>query len=171
MEVSWGIRGRYCPISFINVTPQLFSGITSESHAHFKQTAAGFTWKAPEATALAPSLIGTFLPPQMSQKKKKMLQPDSHAVNKGWSESACCTFSSFFLSYLLNAVSLTPSVSNPPPLSSSGSVPTVPPGNVQGESVNSTTVRFTWSAPSPQFINGINQGYKVRGPFLSTGAL
>ncbi|TMS15293.1 Protein sidekick-2 [Larimichthys crocea] len=40
-------------------------------------------------------------------------------------------------------------------------VPTVPPGNVQGESVNSTTVRFTWSAPSPQFINGINQGYKL----------
>lgn len=109
--------------------------------------------------------------PKWAKKNKKMLQPDSHAVNKGWSESACCTFSSFFLSYLLNAVSLTPSVSNPPPLSSSGSVPTVPPGNVQGESVNSTTVRFTWSAPSPQFINGINQGYKVRGPFLSTGAL
>lgn len=40
-------------------------------------------------------------------------------------------------------------------------VPTVPPGNVQAEAVNSTTVRFTWSAPSPQFINGINQGYKV----------
>ncbi|XP_046721614.1 protein sidekick-2 isoform X4 [Silurus meridionalis] len=40
-------------------------------------------------------------------------------------------------------------------------VPTVPPGNVQGEAVNSTTVRFTWSAPSPQFINGINQGYKL----------
>uniref|UniRef100_A0A8C4HXZ3 Sidekick cell adhesion molecule 2a n=1 Tax=Dicentrarchus labrax TaxID=13489 RepID=A0A8C4HXZ3_DICLA len=40
-------------------------------------------------------------------------------------------------------------------------VPTVPPGNVQAESVNSTTVRFTWSAPSPQFINGINQGYKL----------
>uniref|UniRef100_A0A8C1ZRW0 Sidekick cell adhesion molecule 2a n=1 Tax=Cyprinus carpio TaxID=7962 RepID=A0A8C1ZRW0_CYPCA len=29
-------------------------------------------------------------------------------------------------------------------------VPTVPPGNVQAEAVNSTTVRFTWSAPSPQ---------------------
>ncbi|KAJ7989955.1 hypothetical protein DPEC_G00309840 [Dallia pectoralis] len=40
-------------------------------------------------------------------------------------------------------------------------VPTVPPGNVQAEPVNSTTVRFTWSAPSPQFINGINQGYKL----------
>ncbi|XP_034075948.1 LOW QUALITY PROTEIN: protein sidekick-2-like [Gymnodraco acuticeps] len=40
-------------------------------------------------------------------------------------------------------------------------VPTVPPGNVQVEAVNSTTVRFTWSAPSPQFINGINQGYKL----------
>ncbi|XP_058231848.1 protein sidekick-2 isoform X2 [Hemibagrus wyckioides] len=40
-------------------------------------------------------------------------------------------------------------------------VPTVPPGNVQAEAINSTTVRFTWSAPSPQFINGINQGYKL----------
>ncbi|XP_077474176.1 protein sidekick-2-like isoform X2 [Stigmatopora argus] len=40
-------------------------------------------------------------------------------------------------------------------------VPTVPPGNVQAEPVNSTTLRFTWSAPSPQFINGINQGYKL----------
>lgn len=40
----------------------------------------------------------------------------------------------------------------------------MPPGNVRAEAVNSTTVRFTWSAPSPQFINGINQGYKVSGP-------
>ncbi|KAM8824025.1 protein sidekick-2 isoform 1-T1 [Synchiropus picturatus] len=40
-------------------------------------------------------------------------------------------------------------------------VPTVPPGNVKAEPVNSTTVRYTWSAPSPQFINGINQGYKL----------
>lgn len=51
------------------------------------------------------------------------------------------------------------------------SVPTVPPGNVQAEAVNSTTVRFTWSAPSPQFINGINQGYKVSAAVLSSGAL
>ncbi|XP_019398340.1 PREDICTED: protein sidekick-2 [Crocodylus porosus] len=40
-------------------------------------------------------------------------------------------------------------------------VPTVPPGNVQAEATNSTTVRFTWNPPSPQFINGINQGYKL----------
>uniref|UniRef100_A0A4W5NYF9 Sidekick cell adhesion molecule 2 n=1 Tax=Hucho hucho TaxID=62062 RepID=A0A4W5NYF9_9TELE len=40
-------------------------------------------------------------------------------------------------------------------------VPTVPPGNVQAEPFNSSTVRLTWSAPSPQFINGINQGYKL----------
>ncbi|XP_028935753.1 protein sidekick-2 isoform X1 [Ornithorhynchus anatinus] len=40
-------------------------------------------------------------------------------------------------------------------------VPTVPPGNVQAEATNSTTIRFTWVAPSPQFINGINQGYKL----------
>lgn len=52
-----------------------------------------------------------------------------------------------------------------------GTVPTVPPGNVQVEPVNSTTIRFTWSAPSPQFINGINQGYKVSGTHLSTSAL
>ncbi|XP_076852894.1 protein sidekick-2 isoform X2 [Brachyhypopomus gauderio] len=40
-------------------------------------------------------------------------------------------------------------------------VPTVPPGSVAAEAVNSTAIRFTWSAPSPQFINGINQGYKL----------
>ncbi|NXA48598.1 SDK2 protein, partial [Nothocercus julius] len=40
-------------------------------------------------------------------------------------------------------------------------VPTVPPGNVQAEATNSTTIRFTWTPPSPQFINGINQGYKL----------
>ena len=49
----------------------------------------------------------------------------------------------------------------PPPLYSPP-VPTVPPGNVHAEATNSTTIRFTWNAPSPQFINGINQGYKVR---------
>ncbi|XP_035253841.1 protein sidekick-2-like isoform X1 [Anguilla anguilla] len=40
-------------------------------------------------------------------------------------------------------------------------VPTIPPGNVRAEVVNSTTVHVTWSAPSPQFVNGINQGYKL----------
>uniref|UniRef100_A0A8D3EFL0 Sidekick cell adhesion molecule 2 n=1 Tax=Scophthalmus maximus TaxID=52904 RepID=A0A8D3EFL0_SCOMX len=40
-------------------------------------------------------------------------------------------------------------------------VPTIAPGNVQAEAVNSTTIRFTWTAPNPQFINGINQGYKL----------
>ncbi|KAM4664358.1 protein sidekick-2 [Discoglossus pictus] len=40
-------------------------------------------------------------------------------------------------------------------------VPTVPPGNVKAEAVNSTTIRFTWTPPSPQFVNGINQGYKL----------
>ena len=42
-------------------------------------------------------------------------------------------------------------------------MPTIAPSNVQAEAVNSTTIRFTWAAPNPQFINGINQGYKVRG--------
>ncbi|XP_066560557.1 protein sidekick-2 isoform X2 [Amia ocellicauda] len=40
-------------------------------------------------------------------------------------------------------------------------VPTVAPGNVLAKAVNSTTIHFTWKAPSPQFINGINQGYKL----------
>ncbi|XP_074519017.1 protein sidekick-2 isoform X3 [Halichoeres trimaculatus] len=40
-------------------------------------------------------------------------------------------------------------------------VPTIAPSNVQAESVNSTTIRFTWTAPNPQFIHGINQGYKL----------
>ncbi|XP_044155181.1 protein sidekick-2 isoform X1 [Bufo gargarizans] len=40
-------------------------------------------------------------------------------------------------------------------------VPTVAPGNVKAEAVNSTAIRFTWSPPSPQFVNGINQGYKL----------
>ncbi|XP_075436193.1 LOW QUALITY PROTEIN: protein sidekick-2-like [Ascaphus truei] len=40
-------------------------------------------------------------------------------------------------------------------------VPTVAPGNVKAESTNSTTIRVTWTPPSPQFVNGINQGYKL----------
>uniref|UniRef100_A0A8C6SZT0 Sidekick cell adhesion molecule 2b n=1 Tax=Neogobius melanostomus TaxID=47308 RepID=A0A8C6SZT0_9GOBI len=43
-------------------------------------------------------------------------------------------------------------------------VPTIAPGTVRAEAVNSTTIRFNWAAPNPQFINGINQGYKVRIP-------
>lgn len=97
---------------------------------------------------------------------------DSHAVNRAGllaqafylllpyqSHRHCLLFLSLFLWGPLP---------HPP---SSASVPTVPPGNVQAEAVNSTTVRFTWSAPSPQFINGINQGYKVSNAFLSSGAL
>lgn len=46
-----------------------------------------------------------------------------------------------------------------------GAVPTAPPQNVQVEAVNSTTIQFLWNPPPQQFINGINQGYKVRlGP-------
>uniref|UniRef100_A0A8D0G947 Sidekick cell adhesion molecule 1 n=1 Tax=Sphenodon punctatus TaxID=8508 RepID=A0A8D0G947_SPHPU len=40
-------------------------------------------------------------------------------------------------------------------------VPTAPPQNVQAEAVNSTTVKFLWNPPPQQFINGINQGYKL----------
>ncbi|XP_025025150.1 protein sidekick-1 [Python bivittatus] len=40
-------------------------------------------------------------------------------------------------------------------------VPTAPPQNVQAEAVNSTTIQFFWNPPPQQFINGINQGYKL----------
>uniref|UniRef100_A0A803TTI8 Sidekick cell adhesion molecule 1 n=1 Tax=Anolis carolinensis TaxID=28377 RepID=A0A803TTI8_ANOCA len=40
-------------------------------------------------------------------------------------------------------------------------VPTAPPQNVQAEAVNSTTIHFLWNPPPQQFINGINQGYKL----------
>lgn len=64
---------------------------------------------------------------------------------------------------LLNWARLTlPPAPPPTPSLCSPLVPTVPPGNVHAEATNSTTIRFTWNAPSPQFINGINQGYKVR---------
>ncbi|KAM3622738.1 uncharacterized protein V6R79_002616 [Siganus canaliculatus] len=40
-------------------------------------------------------------------------------------------------------------------------VPTAPPQDVEVMAVNSTSIRFTWSPPPQQFINGINQGYKL----------
>lgn len=81
---------------------------------------------------------------------------------KGWNYCQCL----FFLVTVHSLISLT--ISSPQIFSFQ--VPTVPPGNVQAEAVNSTTVRFTWSAPSPQFINGINQGYKVSiHPLPSSG--
>uniref|UniRef100_A0A8C6YM20 Sidekick cell adhesion molecule 1 n=2 Tax=Nothoprocta perdicaria TaxID=30464 RepID=A0A8C6YM20_NOTPE len=40
-------------------------------------------------------------------------------------------------------------------------VPTAPPQNVRVEAVNSTTIQFLWNPPPQQFINGINQGYKL----------
>ncbi|XP_060029207.1 protein sidekick-1 [Erinaceus europaeus] len=40
-------------------------------------------------------------------------------------------------------------------------VPTAPPQNVKTEAVNSTTIQFLWKPPPQQFINGINQGYKL----------
>ncbi|KAG7262578.1 hypothetical protein CRUP_028010 [Coryphaenoides rupestris] len=41
------------------------------------------------------------------------------------------------------------------------SMPTAPPQEVSLLAVNSTTLRFTWNPPPQQFINGINQGYKL----------
>ncbi|XP_058141692.1 protein sidekick-1 isoform X1 [Dasypus novemcinctus] len=40
-------------------------------------------------------------------------------------------------------------------------VPTAPPQNVQAAAVNSTAIQFLWNPPPQQFINGINQGYKL----------
>ncbi|XP_070769534.1 protein sidekick-1 isoform X1 [Enoplosus armatus] len=40
-------------------------------------------------------------------------------------------------------------------------VPTAPPQEVEVIAINSTTIRFTWNPPPQQFINGINQGYKL----------
>ncbi|XP_062868629.1 protein sidekick-1 isoform X2 [Trichomycterus rosablanca] len=40
-------------------------------------------------------------------------------------------------------------------------VPTAPPQDVEAVAVNSTTIKFTWNPPPQQFINGINQGYKL----------
>ncbi|KAJ8372867.1 hypothetical protein AAFF_G00276400 [Aldrovandia affinis] len=40
-------------------------------------------------------------------------------------------------------------------------VPTAPPQEVEAKALNSTTVKFTWNPPPQQFINGINQGYKL----------
>ncbi|XP_067911915.1 protein sidekick-1 isoform X2 [Heterodontus francisci] len=40
-------------------------------------------------------------------------------------------------------------------------VPTAPPQEVEVEAVNSTAIKFTWDPPPQQFINGINQGYKL----------
>ncbi|KAG5278462.1 hypothetical protein AALO_G00099230 [Alosa alosa] len=40
-------------------------------------------------------------------------------------------------------------------------VPTAPPQDVEAVALNSTTIKFTWNPPPQQFINGINQGYKL----------
>ncbi|XP_078728944.1 protein sidekick-2 [Lampetra fluviatilis] len=40
-------------------------------------------------------------------------------------------------------------------------VPTVTPENVRVVALSSTALKFTWFPPNPQFINGINQGYKL----------
>ncbi|XP_065110429.1 protein sidekick-1 isoform X1 [Paramisgurnus dabryanus] len=40
-------------------------------------------------------------------------------------------------------------------------VPTAPPQDAEAVALNSTTIKFTWTPPPQQFINGINQGYKL----------
>lgn len=39
--------------------------------------------------------------------------------------------------------------------------PTQAPKKVSAIALNSTSIKITWTPPSPQYINGINQGYKV----------
>ena len=39
--------------------------------------------------------------------------------------------------------------------------PTAPPTDVQATPINSTVIKVTWMPPDPQYINGINQGYKM----------
>ncbi len=39
--------------------------------------------------------------------------------------------------------------------------PTQPPRNVTNLAASSTSIRIRWLPPDPQYINGINQGYKV----------
>lgn len=65
--------------------------------------------------------------------------------------------------HILNMLTPPCFLTSPLPLSYplTRSVPTIAPSNVQAEAINSTAIRFTWTAPNPQFINGINQGYKV----------
>ena len=40
-------------------------------------------------------------------------------------------------------------------------MPTQPPRQLSGRAVTSTSIRLEWLPPDPQYINGINQGYKV----------
>ena len=39
--------------------------------------------------------------------------------------------------------------------------PTASPYNVTSHAESSTTIKLTWMPPDPQYINGINQGYKI----------
>ena len=39
--------------------------------------------------------------------------------------------------------------------------PSVSPSHVEAEALTSTTIQLKWNPPSPQHINGINQGYKI----------
>ena len=166
MEYWWG--GRRRPLGFINARPPrlvfLFrcyirvacSHQTNRCRVHLEAA-----WGERSHTRFDWHVLTS---PNEPPKKKKQLHPDSHTVNQAGLKVPAVHFqvlfrllshlalSLFFFSHPLCLFFLSPS---------SGSVPTVPPGNVQAEPVNSTTVRFTWSAPSPQFINGINQGYKV----------
>lgn len=171
---------QYLPISFINVwLPNCFPVLHQNGMLTSNKPLQGSPGsRLRQALSHSVWLACSYLPKWA--KIKNATAWFSHSKRK-WSERACCTFSNIFLTYLITILFLFPFLSvwlSLHPSSyfsnflvlfffffpSSGSVPTVPPGNVQAEPVNSTTVRFTWSAPSPQFINGINQGYKVNSP-------
>ena len=48
-------------------------------------------------------------------------------------------------------------------------VPTSYPRNVSGTAKNSTSIILVWLPPDPQYINGINQGYKIFATNVDTG--
>lgn len=78
-----------------------------------------------------------------------------YSVTASDTQWVLCSFFSFFPSFPLCSVLVC----------SLSAVPTAPPQNVQVEAVNSTTIQFLWNPPPQQFINGINQGYKVSTDF------
>ena len=46
-------------------------------------------------------------------------------------------------------------------------VPVKSPTSIEVEAINSTSVRIQWDPPDAQFINGINQGYKIEAVQVS----
>ncbi|ELU15655.1 hypothetical protein CAPTEDRAFT_52109, partial [Capitella teleta] len=47
-------------------------------------------------------------------------------------------------------------------------IPTAPPTDIQATPINSTCIKVTWMPPDSQFINGINQGYRIYAQRIDT---